>query len=147
MADTPLTASGSWLYSCNHNGELQGRWKLDAGQMATIRTPLPAHMDRDLLEQDLIDSLLLLKKQNNEPTTKITTKLLCQFLSYQDATVILEQQDWGQGVQLCVVDYELPSNNLMLTVFSVPNGQPMNQQQLTIAVQNFVSSGGSCCGL
>jgi len=147
MTDTTLTASGSWLYSCSHSCKLQGRWKLDADQIVTICTALPTHIDRDLLEQNLIDSLLLLKKQNDERTKKITAKLLCQFLSYQDTTVILEQQDWSQGVQLCVVDYELPGNNLMLTAFSIPDNQPMNQQQLAIAVQNFVSSGGSCCGL
>ena len=147
MADNTLTASGSWLYSASHTGKLQGRWKLDPDQVATIRTPLAKQIDRDLLEQELIDTLLLLKNQNDEFTKTTTAKLLCQFLSYQDATAILEQQDWEQGIQLCVVDYELPGNHLMLTVFSTPDSQPMNQQQLTTAVQNYVSSGGSCCDL
>jgi hypothetical protein len=146
MTSNTLSCNDNCLYSCNSQGELQGRWRLSSGQTEALLAP-DKNVDLHDAEQYAIDCIRALKSQPDDANKKLALEALCLFLPYQDVVSALVEKDWQLGVQLVVVDYPLPADQLMLASFAIHQTQALSNSELQKAVIHYVNSGGSCCGL
>ena len=148
MSTNTITPEGSWLYSCNSSGQLQGRWRLTDHETETIQQRVKLDdFDHHLVEELAIEAIIALKQQASDHDKQVAKTALLDYLPKHDAITTADAKDWQQCLQVLVVDYALPGDNLMLTVFVLQQRQPLNGPLLERVVQQLVSSGGSCCGL
>lgn len=125
----------AWLYSASSNGDLRAAWAIADNDVDTLSGNV--EQPENLVEAAAVEALA----KPGEPDFPAILTLAAR----SDAWRAVTSEDWRQGIQVIVVDYQLPGGNCLLTTFTFPYDQQLSAAQVAQLVERVVSGQGGCC--